>query len=209
MFIAIEGPDGVGKNTQTKLLAAKLESLNQKVVLFSFPRYETRVGGMIKKFLSGSFEGKWTTEDGAYILQCLNTADKFEAVGAIKSALRQGEIVICDRWWHSSYAYGCADGLPAHWLLELAEGLIQADFNFLLSAGVEDAASRIKLRGRPTDLYEKDLPKQLTVRGHYQDLWTSRRNSSGWHVIDGTGPAGDVHVRIWDIIRTRRGAFDA
>lgn len=39
MFIVIDGIDGSGKGTQTKILVEKLESLGKKVLLLDYPRY--------------------------------------------------------------------------------------------------------------------------------------------------------------------------
>jgi len=46
-IITIEGTDGSGKETQSKLLVDKLNSLGFKTEMMSFPRYETPMGRII------------------------------------------------------------------------------------------------------------------------------------------------------------------
>ena len=46
-LIVIDGGDGSGKATQTKLLAERLESNNKTVVTFSFPRYAENMMGQL------------------------------------------------------------------------------------------------------------------------------------------------------------------
>jgi len=45
--IALEGPDGAGKETQTNLLVQRLESEGYRVALVSFPRYKDTWAGKL------------------------------------------------------------------------------------------------------------------------------------------------------------------
>ena len=59
-IITIEGLDGSGKGTQSKILKENLEKTGKKVALFSFPVYESYTGGKVKKYLTG--ELVWTSD---------------------------------------------------------------------------------------------------------------------------------------------------
>ena len=59
-IIVIEGTDCSGKNTQSKLLCDKLNSLNIKTVALSFPMYDTPTG----KIVGGPYLGKKHICDG-------------------------------------------------------------------------------------------------------------------------------------------------
>ena len=51
-LIVIEGADGAGKATQTKLLTERLQSEGQDVASFEFPNYdENFFGGYIREWL--------------------------------------------------------------------------------------------------------------------------------------------------------------
>ncbi len=53
MLIDIEGTDGSGKATQTKLLYDYLVSLGKKCKIVSFPNYESASSGPVKLYLNG------------------------------------------------------------------------------------------------------------------------------------------------------------
>lgn len=53
MIIDIEGTDGCGKKTQTMLLKEYLEKKGKKVVLISFPNYESNSSAAVKMYLNG------------------------------------------------------------------------------------------------------------------------------------------------------------
>jgi dTMP kinase len=198
MFIVLDGVDASGKNTQTWELSRWFESKGYDHAVFSFHRYGTTLGQAIDRHLKqhtamielGS--GLRAPED-ALVFQCLAHADKSDAAHLIRKRLDEGKIVICDRWWQSGYAYGCADGLDPEWLLSISSLLPQADHNFYIEVPEEEA-----LRRRPVlrDRYEKDRAKQVQVRGFYKSLWESKREEPGWHTIDGTGSVEQVLERI-------------
>lgn len=207
MFVVIEGPDGCGKHTQASLLASKLESLGRRPRLRSFPQYETPVGQVVKKVLTGDILGNWSDGEKALIVQSLMFTDQSSSFsyGDDFIQMMDGKTdVIYDRHWPSGYAYGAADGLDKSWLIGLSTAMPKADFYFLLACPVDEAMRRIALRGRETDSYERDRAKQIAVRAHYEDLWT-RNRGKGWYIVDASGPAGDVHLQIWNVIKNRLG----
>ena len=52
-LIVIEGLDSCGKATQTKLIAKKLEEMNYKVKLVTFPDYDSNSSALVKMYLNG------------------------------------------------------------------------------------------------------------------------------------------------------------
>ena len=56
MLMVIEGCDSVGKNTQSKRLVEKFDSIGRNAVVMSFPRYETTVGRAIRRHLLGDIQ---------------------------------------------------------------------------------------------------------------------------------------------------------
>ncbi|OHD26719.1 MAG: hypothetical protein A2Y38_22615 [Spirochaetes bacterium GWB1_59_5] len=211
MLIALEGGDGVGKATQTKLLAERINRVGREAVIYSFPRYETEIGKAILRHLKNETyladntnisRDKWpaAAAEDAMMFQALCAIDKYEVAGDIRAHLRAGRFVICDRWTPSGIAFGSADGIDPKWLRKIQEQLPAADLNLWLNIPEEEA-----LRRRPQlrDRYEKDRNKQAAVRAQYELLWNEHAfpNDSQWIKIDGTGTVDEVHARIWECVR--------
>lgn len=96
-LIVIDGSDGVGKATQTKLLVARLKAEGKKVVSLDFPRYEKNFfGAFIGACLRGD-HGDFLHTD-PYIASVLYAADRFESKKFITEALNTGTTVVLDRY---------------------------------------------------------------------------------------------------------------
>ena len=57
-IIVIEGLDGSGKATQTKLLFEKLQSRGANVRRLEFPNYDSPSSALVKMYLGGEFGSK-------------------------------------------------------------------------------------------------------------------------------------------------------
>lgn len=96
-LIVIDGSDGVGKATQTKLLIQSLKKANIPVETLDFPQYKNNFfGKLIRQCLDG-MHGDFIALD-AHIASVLYAADRFEAKTKIERWLSQGKIVILDRY---------------------------------------------------------------------------------------------------------------
>lgn len=96
-LIVIDGIDGSGKATQTKLLAQHLSEAGLKVKTIDFPRYvDNFFGKLIGEYLSGIY-GDFIQTDPR-VASVLYAADRFESKEKIEKWLNQGYIVLCDRY---------------------------------------------------------------------------------------------------------------
>lgn len=218
MFIAIEGIDGAGKATQTKLLAERLNATT-----FSFPDYETPYGKLIKKKLYGAWEAESRTaaeqitalESGetenkdkdllnAFVLQSLMLTNRMERAPDIVKAVAKGNVV-SDRYWISGYAYGKSDGLDPEHLLQIHRYLPQPDVSILLDIDVADSFNR---RPERRELYERNAPKLEEIAGIYRDFWNHKRQEDilSWVLINARGPKEDTQEQISNAIAAWRQA---
>lgn len=106
LLIAIEGIDGSGKHTQAQLLQHSLISRGYSVLATGFPQYESWFGRMVGKFLDGDF-GPLETVD-PHFSALLYAGDRFETKPRIESALKEGKIVLVDRYVASNMAHQVA-----------------------------------------------------------------------------------------------------
>ena len=102
-LIVLEGVDGCGKSTQCKRLAAALRERFPDKTIFETREPTSGPGGkLIREYLSG--EQKCPEE----IINILYVADRYEHIfgeGGLLEHLEQGDIVICDRFYYSSFVY--------------------------------------------------------------------------------------------------------
>jgi len=95
-LIVIDGSDGSGKATQTKLLVNKLRRGGVKVKTLDFPQYDNFFGEFIGGCLTGEY-GNFLTLD-PHITSILYAADRFESSEKLKKWLDDGFTVVLDRY---------------------------------------------------------------------------------------------------------------
>lgn len=103
-FIAIEGGDGSGKATQSKILAEYASAQGLDVYMISFPRYGNASAYYVEQYLNGNYG---TNDTIAADLSALPFAlDRFAARDDIAAHLaRPNSLVIADRYMASNLAH--------------------------------------------------------------------------------------------------------
>ena len=99
-FIIFEGIDGSGKSTQSKLFRKYLEEKGLDVVEISFPQYGKKSAGLVEEYLSGGYGS--SEEVGAYRASIFFACDRYDASFQIKKWLKDGKVVIADRYVSSN-----------------------------------------------------------------------------------------------------------
>jgi len=96
-LIVIDGSDGVGKATQTALLIKRLKKEKISAKTLDFPQYRQNLfGKLIHECLDGK-HGDFIALDPR-IASTLYAADRFESKQKIERWLREGRVVILDRY---------------------------------------------------------------------------------------------------------------
>ena len=75
-LIILEGGDGSGKATQTKLLVERLTKEGHAVESVSFPNYDSGAAMPIKMYLAGEF-GKDVHDVNPYVASSMYAIDRF------------------------------------------------------------------------------------------------------------------------------------
>jgi dTMP kinase len=104
-FIVIDGTDGSGKGTQTKLLIERLKNNGYDVELADFPQYGKRSAVMVEDYLNGNFGT--AKEVWPYRASVLYAIDRYAASFEIRKWLDEWKIVIANRYtssnmWHQA-----------------------------------------------------------------------------------------------------------
>ena len=101
LFISFEGGEGVGKSTQINLLKQFLVKKKNKVTSTREPG-GTKEGEYIRKFLVSGDKNAWDAYSEALIFNALR---REHINKLIDPAIRNGEIVLCDRYVDSTIVY--------------------------------------------------------------------------------------------------------
>lgn len=108
LFIALEGPDGSGKSTITKLLADYFKSKNIDHIITREPG-GTIIGEDIRDLILDTKNTEMAPETEALLYAASRGQHVHEKIAP---ALKEGKIVLCDRFVLSSLAYqGVGRGL--------------------------------------------------------------------------------------------------
>ncbi len=102
-FIVLEGTDGSGKGTQFKLLHNRLVADGYDVVVFDFPQYDQPSSYFVRQYLNGNYGS--AEQVGPYTGSLFYALDRYEAAPAIRQALEQGKVVLCNRFTGSNMAH--------------------------------------------------------------------------------------------------------
>jgi len=187
-LIVIEGVDGAGKSTQLKLLRNFFTGKGYDCEYMHFPRTDNPYfGELIARFLRGEF-GTLNDVD-PYLVALLYAGDRMDASAKITNWIKEGKIVLLDRYTYSNIAYQCAklhettaqDKLMK-WILALEFehfAIPRPDLNIFLDvphtftekklSDNRTGDDRIYLNGN-SDIHEESLLFQKRVRDLYRKV---------------------------------------
>jgi dTMP kinase len=142
MFITFEGPDGGGKTTQVAMTVEMLKARGHNVLLTREPG-GTDIGNQIRHVLH-DMKNQAMHPRTELLMYSASRAQIVEEV--IKPQLAKGGLVICDRFFDSTYAYqGYGHGLDLKHLKQITEfatGGLKPDLTILLDIAPEDSLQR-------------------------------------------------------------------
>ncbi len=200
MFITFEGIEGCGKSTQAKLLYEWLLDNGYKTLLTREPG-GTEAAEEIREFILKERNEVFPP----FSELCLYIAARgFHVKNLIVPALKEGTIVICDRFSDSTLAYqGFGRGLPKE-LIErmnsLATENLKPSLTFLLDTPVEEALRRIsrrkadRMENEPLEFHRKVREGFLTI---------AQQEPNRVIVIDGTLDIETIFSKIKETVLER------
>lgn len=174
LFIVFEGLDGSGSSSQAELLTNSLKASGHKVFLTKEPTNHI-IGGLIR----GQLTDVW--KSGMECLQLLFAADRAHHLEReIIPALKDNRIVISDRYFFSTIAFGAIE-LDKNWLISLNEKIIYPDITILIRVAPEECLKRIEQNRFQLELFEKREKLQRVWRNY---LWLKKKFPNVY-LIDG------------------------
>jgi len=180
LFITFEGIEGCGKTTQIGLLISFLKSLHRPFLLTREPG-GTEVGEQIRQILLSS-ENVGIEPMAELYLYAAARVQHLRQV--ISPALREGKVVICDRFADATFAYqGYGRGLDLAWIEKIHARTMEKvtpDLTFLLDLPVEEGLRRAVKRMEKHSVKEDRFEKEA--------LDFHRRVREGYLILAGNEP---------------------
>ena len=196
MFIVIEGADGAGTTTQSKLLADHFRAQGREVVL-TFEPTLSHVGQVARQAVTAMED---IDERSVALLFAADRIEHCERV--IRPALARGAFVICDRYVMSSLVYQTLSlfGSPEaegrfDWICQINSEAIRPDLTILLDVTPEVCLERIHERGGEVDEIET-LENISMLRELYSEAYDLTYFSRRMHAISSDGDQEDVFGHI-------------
>jgi len=203
MFITLEGPEGSGKTTAVKAAVARLQELGYQVVQTREPG-GTPIAEQIRNVILDKAN---TTMDPRTEALLYAASRRQHLVEKVWPAIKEGKIVICDRYLDSSLAYqGGARGLGVDNVLNInlfaTEGTwpdLTLLFDIDPNLGLERIAKNAQREVNRLDLEKIEFHNK--VRQTFLDL--SKRYPDRYVVIDASKSIEEVQKATMDAILAR------
>jgi dTMP kinase len=187
-FIVFEGLDGSGLSTQARMLKEYLLK-NGKSTVLTKEQTDNFIGGMIKSSLKSNIKVSPLT------LQLMFVADRSHHLESeIEPALKDGKIVISDRYIFSTLAFGSLD-VDIDFLKLMNSKFRKPDLTFIIDCKPRTCVERINMERFHTEIFEdeKKLEKArenyISLKGYFPNVY----------VIDGNGSKEEVFERVRSI----------
>ena len=188
VLVNLEGIDGCGKSTQSKLLLEKLEGEGEKVIILKEPTKRPH-GQKLWDVLHG--KRKASNEE---ILELFVLDRKQHVEEKIQPSLDDGAVVLMDRYYYSSMAYQVAGGIDVEEIREKHVFAPKPDVVLIFDLPVSVALERVKGHS-DADEFEKEEHLEK-VREAYLDL----ENDPLVRIVDATGTPEEIFGNVWRLV---------
>ena len=200
-FISFEGVDGSGKSTQIQKLADFLRSLSFDIVVTREPGGS--IGGEeIRKLLLQGDVDRWSAETEILLFTAARR-DHLERI--ILPAMKNGQIVICDRFTDSTRMYQGMRGPKLKKFVDMLDKEVighDPDLTILIDIDPEIGLRRAKSRETVEERFEDfGLELQKKMRKGFLDL--SKQFSNRISVIDGLQSEDKVSKEICSLVKAK------
>lgn len=188
MLISISGIDGCGKSLQVQLLHRKLEERGLRPVVIK--AYDDTAKMACRPFMES-----WTDDLAImFLFQALHA----QQCSLTKKALREGKVVIADRWdesylgYHQNFGPLSTDDELRNRLNTLAFGGLLPDFGFVIRVPADVARRRRGTRGKQ----ERFEDRPDSYHEQMQEAYCTIARLRGWTILDGMMTPNGVHDAI-------------
>jgi dTMP kinase len=195
IFVALEGIDGSGKSTQSKILCDQLTAYGHQVY-GTFEPTDQPIGKMIRDIFTGKREGDQK------VIAALFAADRLDHIlhsdYGMLTKRNNGFSIVTDRYYLSSYAYHGAH-VDMDWVMDMnaqATMLLKPDLHIYIDITPEVSLERIKRGRESVEMYET-LENLSNVYEKYEEAFAKVKKAENIQRIDGDRAESQIAVDIW------------
>jgi dTMP kinase len=189
-IITLEGIDKSGKTTQAQMLSSYLQKEKDlHTAHFDFPDYQTDVGKLIYKYLNYS-----EMPPNPEVLHLLYAANRYEIRDMINFHIKEGYVVIMNRYYQSNIVYGYVNGLDIEWLSTLDKNMPRSDLTIILDVPVQVMGKRSTSTGANRFEQTKEFIEKV------REIFLALAEREKWKVIDADRSKEDIHQDIIKIV---------
>jgi len=194
--VVMEGIDGAGTETQSKLLLDYLKNKGIPAERIYYPDYTGPIGEALHNYLHKGFNLSVNTQF------LLFAGDMVKDVEKIKKWTEEGKTVILDRYFTSTLAYQCLRGFSLDKALKFAEifGIPKPDIIIYLKVSPETSMKRKFKEKNNLDRNEENKAFLEKVSKSYENL-IEKDTFGKWFVIDGEKNKEEIFSEIKNILK--------
>jgi len=194
-FIVLDGPDGCGKSTHSKLLIQWLKENGVSTMGFRDPG-NTEIGEKIRDILLNPEHDSMDTRTELLLYMAARAQLWAEKIAP---ALEANQCVVLDRWLSSTCAYqGCAGGCGVDKVIKIATDCLERvwpDLTIILDIDLQTASGR--LNSQLDRIEQKGDSYHQRVREGFLQLAKQQEN---FLVVDAAADIETVHNKILQLI---------
>jgi len=203
VLIAIEGIDGAGKTTQSRLLVEKLKETGYSAIWLHEPT-DGKWGQKIRDLAKNGRHNTTPEEELNFFYQ-----DRIEDVqNNIKPKLNEKSIVVMDRYYFSSVAYQGARGLNGEYIEKKNEEIAPVpDVLVILDISPTDSLKRIRATRQDGPNHFEKAKYLEKVRKLFLQNFSNREYTI---IVDGNGNHSEKEIfsNLWAKIQPKIKAFE-
>ncbi|MGC8998761.1 MAG: dTMP kinase [Candidatus Bathyarchaeia archaeon] len=186
-FICVEGLDGCGKTTQAKILVRRLQKIGYNAIYTAEPS-RGKIGRFIKRYC---LHGKKRVS--GIVEALLFAADRYEHVETeIIPALKDGKVVVSDRYMYSSLAYQGAAGLNLDWIRRINEHAVSPNLAIFIDVEPDTVIKRLKPK--------KSVMENLETQRKVREVYLKFVENGELVRVDGNKSKSEVAEEIFSIV---------
>lgn len=198
LFITMEGPDGSGKSTVTRLLTEYLKEKGYEIVITREPG-GTRISENIRNMILDNRNYKMSAVTEALLYAASRAQHVHQK---IKPALEKGKVIICERFVDSSLVYqGIGRKLGIEKIKEIndfATQNIEPDITIFFDIPPELAADRRRNRRKKDRLEKESITFHKEVYKGYVKL--AKMYPERITVIDATQNVDNTFKQVQELV---------